>query len=72
MINLVHIDDWVGVYKGGQLAYEGHSVADDELLRIADVQYESRWIDNADEELFWGGMPKNLEDVDILLAESIS
>lgn len=73
-ITIIDIDDWVGVYKDGELKFEGHSIGNQDLLRIADVQYEVRYLVNNDydEELFWGGMPSTLEGVDELLAKSVS
>lgn len=72
MITIIDIDDWVGVYKDGELRYEGHSISNEELLRIADIDYEVKYIDHPNEELFWGGMPGTLEDVEDLLANPIS
>lgn len=61
-ITYVDNEDWIGIYVDGRLAYEGHSIASLELLRICRVNYETF---EADEEWLQeiGNFPRKLEDV---------
>ena len=61
-ITIVDGDDWIGIYKDGNLVYEDHSITSCELLKIVDIAHEFKeadyeWIGNL------GNFPKLLDQV---------
>lgn len=37
--------DWIGVYKGGKLVYEDHTIDPNHLLKLAGVSFEYARVD---------------------------
>ena len=54
-IQLLKTDDWMGVYVDGELKHEGHSIADDSLLKLAGVETEVKWVMDETPWDEWGG-----------------
>ena len=55
-------DDWMGVYMGDILVYQGHSISTTELLELLNIEYEHRKVDTE-----WmyrvGHLPDNIAEV---------
>jgi len=47
-ITIVHVEDWVGVYRDGKLLDQGHSFQEEQLLRVLGIEAESFWVEPAD------------------------
>lgn len=64
MIKIVKADDWMGVYIDEKLVYEGHSIAEDKLIKLCNIEHELIWCDDE-----WlcdrGNLPKEFKDVKI-------
>lgn len=65
------VDDWYGLYVDGELVSEGHSIADEDLASILQLNqpfnYESRWVEELGNlEAFANHMPATEDE---LLAE---
>jgi hypothetical protein len=61
-ITLVHADDWVGLYKNGELLCEGHSFSPYHIFEALeiDVDYieaDNEWMDKV------GNLPQDIKDV---------
>lgn len=48
MIHLREVDDWIAVYKDGELAYEGHSIDPSMLLDVVDVPYSRKYFESGE------------------------
>ena len=49
--------EWEGIYVGGKLLREDHSLDPDDVLSVLGIEYETVWTDVD------GRLPKNLSDV---------
>ena len=58
----VHADDWSGLYIGGKLVTEGHSIEPEEVCSALGVAYKELWA-NDDWLNELGRLPKLLKDV---------
>lgn len=61
MINLVHIDEWIAIYKDDKLIYEAHGISPDDLLSILDIEFESKWLFDYDINNF---LPKKYSEIE--------
>jgi hypothetical protein len=61
-IDIVEAHGWVGLYVGGWLVYQGHSIDDHDLLRLIDVNHTYHVaLDGEDSKLVQrGGFPETL------------
>lgn len=55
-------DDWVGLYIGGLLVYEGHDISNSNLMDVLGIPHEAVYPDDG-----WladrGNLPEKLSDV---------
>lgn len=73
MITIYRLDDWTAVYVDNKKQFEGHSISNGELLRLAGVEYSRVWLEGKDDEAvstlgatfpdFIEEIPKWLEDL---------
>ncbi len=65
-IIIARADDWMGIYAKGLLMCEGHSIPDEELIRVGQ-DYPSLSIQSKEVDYDWmhdeGCFPQNIEDV---------
>lgn len=50
-VNVVHMEDWAGLYLDGQLEYEGHSIPDFWYLSLLDklgIETKEEWQETLD------------------------
>ncbi len=61
MITLVHLaDDWIGIYKDGQLLAQDHSFSEHQMLTLLGIEFE--WVQlDADEDM--SALPEKLEHI---------
>lgn len=63
MLNIVRLDDWIGIYIDGGLVYEGHDIEETKLLDLAGVdEYTYEWLENWDSDL--GRLPEDFEEIE--------
>lgn len=53
----VHVDDWVGLYRDGELLYQGHDIEPERLLELIGIDYVS--VSDADHLLGKGDSNRN-------------
>lgn len=69
-VKLICADDWHGLYVNGSLAYEGHSIPEDEwidILRNNGIIADRIEITASDPDGFF--LPQNFSDLKVPLAE---
>lgn len=44
-ITIVDGDDWMGIYLGENLIYQGHSISTSSLLDLLNIEHQSRDVD---------------------------
>lgn len=63
-LNIVYWgDDWMGLYKDGELILEDHSLRPQEIFNVLGFEYYVNDMDsNTPEEIQWDGCPSTFED----------
>lgn len=59
-ITVLDADDWIGIYDGDRLVFEGHSIEPVELCRVLGLTARLQFVD----ELPSGSCPERLSDLE--------
>lgn len=54
--------DWIGLYRDGKLLHEGHSIQEEDLLKILGLEYGHTVADEAQFNEWGGGCPYDLPE----------
>jgi hypothetical protein len=58
--------DWIGIYRGRQLLFEGHSITPEDLLKLLELDYTHEVWDGAKFDEYGGRCPSvKLDDLTI-------
>lgn len=58
-IDLIYLEDWIGIYVDGKLKAENHTLSPEEVLDAVGIKYSSEEIENFE----YGHLPENFKDI---------
>ena len=61
-VTVIEVDDWIGLYKDGQLVAEGHRLEPKEVLVALGIDCKHKWYEG---ELDSGTFPESLSELEI-------